>query len=122
MGLLVGSLFVFRCMPPRLLTSGAAMDSFLPNSMLNLVQRQQWLREALESVISAPSETDLLRAALAVLQAHAPPKGSTTRSQTEEEKTAVMTAFEDVHYFIEDLDHANGERVLTHSPMHLSAG
>ena len=87
--------------------------------MLNLLQRQQWLREALESVVSAPSETDLLKAALAVLQAHAPPKGSAPGPQTEEEKAAVTTAFEDVQYFIEDLDHANGQEVLT--PMHLSA-
>lgn len=69
------------------------------------------MREALESVSSAPSETDLLKAALAVLQAHAPPKGSVTASQTDEVKAAVATAFEDVEYFIEDLDHANGQRL-----------
>lgn len=74
------------------------------------IQRQQWLREALESVASAPSETDLLKAALAVLRAHAPSKESSgAASQTDEVKTAVMTAFEDVQYFIEDLDHANGQ-------------
>ena len=74
------------------------------------IQRQQWLREALESVASAPSETDLLKAALAVLQAHAPSKESSGAApQTDEVKTAVMTAFEDVQYFIEDLDHANGQ-------------
>lgn len=81
----------------------------LPNALLDLTQRQQWLREALESVVSAPSETDLLRAALAVLQAHAPPKELSPGSQTEGEKAAVMTALEDVQYFIEDLDHANGQ-------------
>ena len=78
----------------------------LPNALLDLTQRQQWLREALESVVSAPSETDLLRAALAVLKAHAPPKEFGSQA---EEKTAVMTALEDVQYFIEDLDHANGQ-------------
>ena len=69
------------------------------------------MREALESVASAPSETDLLKAALAVLQVHAPSKGSDTVPQTEEVKAAVMTAFDDVQYFIEDLDHANGQRL-----------
>lgn len=96
-------------MLPAIISGGAVWTASLPNVLLDLTQRQQWLREALESVVSAPTETDLLRAALAVLQAHAPPKELALGSQTEEEKAAVMTALEDVQYFIEDLDHANGQ-------------
>ena len=38
-------------------------------------KRQRWLKEALESISKAPSETDLLKAALAVLKVDATPFG-----------------------------------------------
>lgn len=71
-----------------------------------LTQRQEWLKGALEAMCSAPSETDLMKAALAVLQTHQiPPPGSDIGEDT---KNAMLKAFDEVLYFIEDLDHAKG--------------
>ncbi|XP_065884765.1 uncharacterized protein [Dysidea avara] len=67
-------------------------------------ERQEWLKGALEAMCSAPSETDLMKAALAVLQSHhIPPPGSDIGEDT---KNAMLKAFDEVLYFIEDLDHA----------------
>jgi len=69
-------------------------------------QRQEWLKGALEAMCSAPSETDLMKAALAVLRSHRiPSSGSDIGEDT---KNAMMKAFDEVIYFIEDLDHAKG--------------
>lgn len=59
------------------------------------------------AISSAPSETDLLKAALSVLRAHEIPTWGDKIS--EEAKNALVKAFDEVIYFIEDLDHAKGE-------------
>ena len=73
-----------------------------------MFQRQAWLKEALEAISSAPSETDLLKAALSVLKAHtvSPTEGCDIGEDT---KNALVKAFDEVIYFVEDLDHAKGE-------------
>ena len=71
------------------------------------LQRQAWLKEALEAISSAPSEPDLLKAALSVVKAHKiPPLGQAVGEDT---KNALVKAFDEVIYFIEDLDHAKGK-------------
>ena len=48
--------------------------TFAISNMCNIFtahKRQRWLKEALESISKAPSETDLLKAALAVLKVDA---------------------------------------------------
>jgi len=77
------------------------------STVLICLQRQAWLKKALEDISSAPSETDLLKAALSVLRAHEiPPLGHNIGEDT---KNALVKAFDEVIYFIEDLDHAKGE-------------
>ena len=100
--------------------------------LFSLLQHQRWLQEALESFTSQPSETDLLKAALTVLkvldlhdntefevllnvhvrisntlQVH---KSIPSHVLTDEQQKNLEVAFEQVKYFIEDLDHANGLR------------
>lgn len=71
------------------------------------LQRQAWLKEALEAISSAPSETDLLKAALSVVRAHEIPP--LEQAIGEDTKNALVKAFDEVIYFIEDLDHAKGD-------------
>lgn len=68
-------------------------------------ETKKWLQEALSAISDTPSETDLLKASLAVLKAHRIPAESGSLSQ--DEKQALLTAANDTLYFIEDLDHAN---------------
>ena len=72
---------------------------------------RKWLQEALSAISDTPSETDLLKASLAVLKAHRIPAESGSLSQ--DEKQALLTAANDTLYFIEDLDHANGKWGVT---------
>lgn len=79
-------------------------DGDQPSATPMDAERQAWLKEALEAISSAPSETDLLKAALSVLRAHEiPPVGHDIGEDT---KNALLKAFDEVIYFIEDLDHA----------------
>ena len=77
-----------------------------------LLLPRKWLQEALTSISNAPSETDLLKAALAVMKSHLPSVKS--GSLSDGDKQALLTATEDTLYFIEDLDHANGEDLMSH--------
>lgn len=63
-------------------------------------ERQRWLLDALESISNEPTETDLLKAALAVLHT----QYSTCNSVGYEK---LIEAFDQVEYFVEDLDHAS---------------
>ncbi|XP_011410426.1 PREDICTED: nucleotide exchange factor SIL1-like [Amphimedon queenslandica] len=65
-------------------------------------QRLEWLKEVLHSVSTKPSETDLLKGALSILEIH-----SDKPSFSQEELDALKQSFEDVEYFVEDLDHAS---------------
>ncbi|CAI8006568.1 hypothetical protein GBAR_LOCUS4792 [Geodia barretti] len=66
--------------------------------LMSVPQRRRWLQEALQAVASAPTESQLLQAALTVVRAHSPAGGDVGEEEGEEEEEHLLRTFEEIQY------------------------